>query len=480
MRSMQRMTERAHSRRDVRPDVRRAEHAPWLVLAAALASCTGTPTPSEEAARRNLADLGSRYRPGDARPELAPLTPQSTLAEILRYAMLRNPRVEAAYYEWAASVEAITTARSLPDPRLTFTADISDMLSSLMPGLMLDLPGPGKLRAAGDAAAAGSRATYFDFESEVLRTALAVKAAYFRLHFLEESLEVERETLRLLDELEQLAQQKNAAGLGSLQDAYRAQIERDQVETAIANLEDSRSALAAELKAALGLGPGDPDPPLPERYELSAEAPDAPRILADALSRNPALRRMEAELHQATALLDLANRAGVPDFSFGLEVDVKPSPWMLRPAASATLPIWRDKIAATIAAAQARKRAAEARLSAEQVAIAAELAILLFAYRESVRDSVLLETKLLPKGRSSLEAARSGYVGARADFLDVIDAQRQLLAFSLGLVEARTRRELALAALSLLVAGVPPAGTPVLGTAPNADSAASQSTEIPR
>jgi hypothetical protein len=40
----------------------------------------------------------------------------------VRYAIYKHPQVEAAYYEWLASVEKITRERSLPDPR----ADVSD------------------------------------------------------------------------------------------------------------------------------------------------------------------------------------------------------------------------------------------------------------------------------------------------------------------------------------------------------------------
>ncbi len=135
---------------------------------------------------------------------------------------------------------------------------------------------------------------------------------------------------------------------------------------------------------------------------------------------------------------------------------------MFRPSAGMSLPIWRDKIAAEIAGAQASKRAAQARLSAEQVQIAAELASMLFMYRESVRNDSLLRDKLVPKAKQSLDAARAGYVNGRAGFLDVIDAQRTLLEFELTGIEARTQRELALASLSLAIAGVPPAGAPTL------------------
>jgi len=285
--------------------------------------CAGTPSPSERAARSDVNEVAQRYRPGDAKPALPKLTARSPLPDYLLFALLNSPRVEAAYFAWVAAVEGITPARSLPDPRLTFETDISDTVMSLMPGLMVDLPGPGKLRAAGDVMAAESRATYFAFEREILRTALAVKTAYYRLHFLEETIRIERETLRLLGDLEQLAQQQNAAGRVTLQDVLRAQIARDQVETQITNLEDSRTALVAELKSALGLGLGDSTPPVPETFEPSVGDPQPDELLATALVQNPDLRALEEDVLKAEASLGLARKSGVPDFSLGLELDVR-------------------------------------------------------------------------------------------------------------------------------------------------------------
>lgn len=427
-----------------------------------LSACAGTPTAAERERRADLASVGRVLRPGGARPALPELTSASTLADLLRFAMLNNPRVEAAYYQWAAGVERITTARSLPDPRLTFEADITDMLEALMPGLMMDLPGPGKLRAAGDVAAGEAAVGYFAFEAEVLRAALAVKSAYYRMHFLEETVRVQRETLSLLGDLERIAQTQNAAGRVTLQDVLRAQIDREQLATQIENLEDSRGVLLAELKAALGLSAGEPDPPVPSAFEPSPEPRSAEAIFETALERNPSLRGMAADVRRAEAMLDLARTSGVPDFSVGIEADLKASPVMWRPSAGVTLPIWRDKIAAEIAAAQADKRSAEARLTAEQVSLAAELASMLYMYRESSRNTDLLVDRLIPRARQSLEVARSGYTTGRSSFLDLIDAQRKLLGFELALVEARTQRELALTALSLSIEGVSPEGAPVL------------------
>ncbi|MDX2131292.1 MAG: TolC family protein [Planctomycetota bacterium] len=207
------------------------------------------------------------------------LTTESPLADYLRCAMLNNPRVEAAYYAWAASVERITPARSLPDPRLTFEADIADMLDAVMPGLMLDLPGPGKLRAAGDVAAAEAKVGYFGFESEVLQAAYATKSAYIRLHFLSDTIRVQREALALLGDVESQAQQQVGAGRGTIQDVLRAQIEREQLANQIANLEDSRGVLEAEFRAALGHSPADVSVPVPATFEVASSPGSVDTVL---------------------------------------------------------------------------------------------------------------------------------------------------------------------------------------------------------
>jgi cobalt-zinc-cadmium efflux system outer membrane protein len=83
-------------------------------------------------------------------------------------------------------------------------------------------------------------------------------------------------------------------------------------------------------------------------------------------------------------------------------------------------------------------------------------------FREATRNLELLTERLLPKARQSLEVAQSGYVSGKVDFLNLLDAERTLLGFQLSEVEARVQRELALAELSVLILGTPPAGAPVL------------------
>lgn len=435
-----------------------------------MTGCKGIPTQGERKARKDLESVGESFRPQNQRPVLPTLTTNASLSNFLHFAVLNQPQVEAAYYDWAASVRRITVERSLPDPRLTFQSDIADTVMSLMPGLMMDFPGPGKLKAAANVATAESDTRYFLFESAVLQTAFALKKSYYQLYFLDAKVSVNRQTLALVTDLEKLARTQNEVGKVTLQDVLRAQIEQDRLTTEIANLDDSRNPLLAQFKAALGLAGEQPNPPVPAQFESTPLDMSSDQLFASALARNPRLKAMEAEVRRADASLRLAYKSRVPDFNVGVEVDAKASPVFVTPQLGVTLPIWRDKIAAEIAGAQAGQRAAKARLSAEQITLAVEFAEKTFMFRENSRNLALLQERLLPKARQSVEVARAAYLSGQLDFLNLIDAQRTLLSFQLSEVEARTQRELALAELSLLILGQPPANAPVLNPAKSESS----------
>jgi outer membrane protein, heavy metal efflux system len=440
----------------------RVSAALWLALGLALTGCKGIATRGEREARQQAGTVQAAYRPNGQRPALPDLTTNSSLGDFLTYAMLNQPQIEAAYYEWAASVENITVARSLPDPQFTFQLYIQDVITSVMPGLMAQIPWPGKLRAQADAAAAESQAKYFTFERVALQAAYDVKQGYYQLWFRDKKIAVDREMLQLLSELERIARAQNATGQATLQDVYRAQIEADRLKTEIVNLEDSRHSLGAQFKAALGLTRDQPDPPRPVYFEATTLNLSPEQILDTAFARNPELKALEAEVRQAQASLNLARQSKLPDVTIGSSVDVKANPWLYWPQATVTLPIWRDKIAAEMAAAQAGKRAAQARLTAGQIKLTVDFAEKSYAYREVNRNLELLRDQLIPKAQRSLEIARAAYLAGKTDFFNLLDAERSLLEFRLSEIEARTQRELTLSELSLLIAGVPPANAPLL------------------
>jgi len=437
-----------------------------LAAVAIASGCAGIPAPGEREARLEAGAVAAAYRPIDREKALPDLTPDSSLSEFIRYAMLHQPSVEAAYLDWLASVESITVARSLPDPRLMFETDITRIVQTSMPGLIMDFPVLAKLSALGQAASADSQRRYFAFEMAVLRAANIVRRTYYQLHLLDEKIRIEGESLKLAADLEAIARRQNEVGKVTTQDVLRAQIEQDRLRNEIANLEDSRAPLRAAFRAALGVRPTAPDPPFPARFEFTPAEKDIDQILKAAMSHNPELKALEAEVRRGEALIRAARRDRWPNVSVGVEADALAVPTMVRPQFAISLPIWRDKIAAQIAAAQATKGASDARLSAEQIRLAAELAEKSFTIRQSARNLALARDIVGPKARQSLEVARASYLADKSDFLNLVDSWRTVLDIEIEAIEARTEREIALADISLLLAGLPPAGAPVLANEP--------------
>src|SRR6516165_6482578 len=126
---------------------------PGIALTLLVAGCRGIQTAGEKTARRDLAQVG-----GQLQTNLPVLSTNATLSDAVLFAVRNHPQVVAAFADWAASVENIAVARSLPDPKLTFELYADDAVRSLMPGLMTDIPGPTKLRAKAAVASAESRA----------------------------------------------------------------------------------------------------------------------------------------------------------------------------------------------------------------------------------------------------------------------------------------------------------------------------------
>src|SRR6266498_2186245 len=101
------------------------------LMALVLTGCKGIPTQGERRAGQDLMTVGDSYRPQDRRPALPTLQTNASLSDFIHFAVLNQPQVEAAYYDWAASVQRITVERSLPDPRLSFESDIADIVMTV-------------------------------------------------------------------------------------------------------------------------------------------------------------------------------------------------------------------------------------------------------------------------------------------------------------------------------------------------------------
>jgi outer membrane protein TolC len=437
----------------------------FSVVLVALGGCAGTPIAAERAARDGVTQLGDLLRPARATPALPALQPASPLDTYLRYAVLNHPAVEGAYYEWRAAVEDITPARSQADPQFTFEADISDMLMTFMPGLMVDYMTPGKRAAMGREAAAVSDVAYRQYVTTVLRTAAALRKAWIELAFIEEVVGLREAALGEITQSLALsgADYSTGFGMATLEIQVRSVNSAEHVRTELGALQDRRAAARTRFKSALGISPTDADPAWPATGLTASTLPSEKKLWQLARTANPEIATMQAMVDMTVAGVEVAQKTRTPDFGLGGMADFKADPLMVRPTGTVTLPIWRDKIAATIAAAEARHDAAIARLDAEQLHVAAELARMFYMVRESDRTIAYIETTALPNLERVLASAVAGLQTGMSRAAEIPATRLMALDMELERLGALRQREDAVTDISLMIADVAPAGAPLIG-----------------
>lgn len=434
--------------------------APLLsALLVLVSGCTVVPSAAEKQARTDSTHLGEVLHAAN-QPLPASGAP---LADYVRFAVLRHPQVLAAYSDWRASVLAIAPTRALPDPKLTFEADVTDTLMTFMPGLMFDFMTPGKRRAMADEMTAASTVSYRNYLAMVLRTAADVRKAWVELAFAEEALKLRQDSLQALAQSQELAQidYTTGRGMGTLSESVRLNNDLAKVRSDLAVLGDRQRAARTRFKSSLGLKVTDNDPAWPEGALTATILPDENELWRRTSAANAGLAQMRAMVDMARASIEVAKKAKTPDFAVGAMADLKADPLMVRPTASITLPIWREKIAANIAAAEARREANVARVSAEEINLAAELAQMLYMVREADQMIRYIEQTALPGYERVIATAEAAYQSGMGSPAMIPESRLMALNMRIERLSALRERELAVTDLLLMTADIAPADSPL-------------------
>jgi cobalt-zinc-cadmium efflux system outer membrane protein len=376
----------------------------------------------------------------------------TTLEDYLGIAMKRSPVLRSAYNRWVADLKKSDYAGSLPDPVFSYGYFIERVETRVGPqeqrfSLRQSFPWFGTLGARENMAFAMSQASYHHFEASRLELFFEIKAAYYDYYLLGQDLLITRENLELLKFWESVAQSRYKVGLKQHPDVIKAQVELGKLEDHLRTLQEQRVPKAARLRALLNL-PEDIVLPIPSSISV-VEAPLVEDSVINLIRQyNPDLKALEKLIERERAGERLAGKQALPSFSIGVDYiqtgkavnsDVPESgkdPWMV--GASVSLPIWFGKNSARSQEARARRRAAEYDLQDTENQLAAMTERLLFEYSDALRKIRLYRDGLVPKAQQSLNANYTAYQAGETDFLNVLDAQRQLLDFQLTVARQQT------------------------------------------
>lgn len=402
-----------------------------------------------------------------AEEDLPQLNPSSSLDEFIEYIDATNPALLGARRELSARLTEAKVADALPDPNLAVDVQVREVETRVGPqkqrlGISQALPMKRKraLRAqVAEAAAAGSREHVEAVRFELHREFRKLYADYFLAG---KKLVIHREHLDLLENLETVVDSKYRAGETSYANLVRIDLEKDKIREEIASLAEQGRSLLALLNAVLAR------PPLtPINYPGSLHGTDEDWLLAveeelktNLAEKNPLIRGLGQRVRHQTLAADLARQERVPDVRVGIDwintgdarIPGVPGsgddPIILK--FGVDLPINRKKYQAWEHAARERALAAQDARVDQAIRFAAGLERAFNQYREAARKIDLYRELLIPKAMETLMVTQKAFQADVSEYLDVIDAEVNLLNFKIILHEAIASRMYALADIEWL------------------------------
>lgn len=385
------------------------------------------------------------------------------LADAYRTARERSPRITAARALADAARARTASARRPPDPQVQFgfmnyslpALRPMDVLGMTQLQVMQMLPLPGKLGLAGrvaDASADAQAERARDVDWEV-RSKAAM--AFYDLYVTDRSLGIDRETLRLLQDILRTTESMYRVGEGRQADVLRAQVEIARMVQDTIRMTTMRSAMSARLNAIIDL-PAQALIGTPLLPAFPDSVPGLDVALLAAVADRPMVRAGERDLEAATAQVKLARREIWPDLTIGLQYGQRSGMGGTERMGSlmigGTLPVFarsrqlrmRDEAAAM----QQMSRADLMAMRAETQAAVAE------AYSNLTRArnlAILYRTTLLPQAEAAITSAFAAYRVGTVDFMTLLDNRMSLNRYRKELVELEADEGKAWADLEMLI-----------------------------
>jgi outer membrane protein TolC len=344
-----------------------------------------------------------------------------------------NPRIAAASALATAARARVPGTRRPPDPQLQL-----GFMNYTLPGLapmptlgmsqlqlMQMLPLGGKLRRAGLAADAQASATDERARDVAWETRSAAAMAFYDLYAVDGQLDVARETLRLLQDIERTAQSMYRVGEGRQADVLRAEVEIARMAEDTLRMGAMRATMVAKLNALLDRGtevaigratlPHFPDT-LPSRAALDSLAS----------TERSMIRAGADEVRAAEASQRLARTEIWPDLQVGVQYAQRGGEMGTERMGSlmlgASIPLFaRDRQLRMREEAAAMTRMAQADLAAMRAETRGKIGEAYASLMRARSLARLYRTTVLPQAEATVASAMSAYRVGTVDFMTLLD-----------------------------------------------------------
>jgi cobalt-zinc-cadmium efflux system outer membrane protein len=396
-----------------------------------------------------LLTLGTVTTPRPATAQEPGLPTPLTLTDVIRVAGERRDEIEAARARTRAGEARPAIVSALDDPMISPSLDhLPFMLGGADVSVTLEQQIP--LSGIRGSRRAGALADIDRLRAEANRATLDVGIqaanAFLMLQERRRTQALLAEQIGFARDVVTAANARYSSGTAPQSDVLRAEVDVARLAALSRALVSEVRGAEAMLNASLALDPDQPVPPLAS-VAFVATLPTWAAIKI-ALTSRPELAAGRAEIARAEADVQVMRDMFRP------MATIRTGPaytmaegrgWMAMVGIS--LPIWRDKLRAGVAEAQAMRAMSEADLRAMTRMIEGDAAAAVNQLQAARDRQDALTTDVLPRARMAIDPAVAGYSAGQLPLVSVIEAVQVLWRVQSDLIAADTELGLAWARL---------------------------------
>jgi outer membrane protein TolC len=386
--------------------------------------------------------------------------PPADLGALLREAEANNPEIAAARSRVSAAETVPSQMEAPPDPLAGVSYTNAGLIEPTLgddPDAMLTLswsqevPYPGKLRLAGEAARREIDMSGRRFDQIRLDVLARLKQSYADLYRIDRTSSILQESRELLTSFMESARARYETGDGLLQNVLKAQTEIAKLDVELEKLTQERLSVVAALNALAGRTRNEAMGPVVALPE-SVAAIDSATVEEQILSHSPEILEAEAAARRDEARLDLARRQLKPDMMWEAAYTNRGAlDPMVMGLFGLRLPVYRQrKQAQGIIQAAHQLDASRLDVDSVRLKVMAQARDLLARVSRAEALARLYTEAVIPQARTSLESAAAAYSVGRVDFLTLMSDFAMLLGYEVDYEMQRSERVSVLAALERL------------------------------
>jgi cobalt-zinc-cadmium efflux system outer membrane protein len=381
------------------------------------------------------------------------LPSQLGLADVIRLASERRDEIQAARARSRAGEARPAIASALEDPMISPSLDhLPFMLGGADVSVTLEqrIPLSGIRGHRRTSALADLDRLRADVNRTTLDVGVQAANAFLMLQERRRTSALVTEQIGFARDVVAAANARYAGGTAPQADVLRAEVEVARLEALAKALVGEIRGAEAMLNASVAL---DIDLSVPALVPLAfAQPPPSWSAIKTALTSRPELVAGRAEVVRAEADVEVMRDMFKP------MALVRTGPaytmaegrgWMAMVGIS--LPIWRDKLHAGVAEAQAMRAMSDADLRAMTRMIEGDAAVAINQLQATRDRQAALTTDVLPRARMAIEPAVAGYTSGQLPLVSVIEAVQALWLVQADLIAADTELGLAWARLGRAV-----------------------------